>query len=461
MRNMNENWKKTLELLAPELTEVSYNTWFLPIVPQRIDDKSNTLYLKLLNDMNLNIMKSRYMSVLENAVAIAFSNKYNIELTLDDMQEENNANKRNNNEYDDSFVKRFPDEYYFNPRYNFNAFVVGNNNRYAHAASLAVAESPSCVSANPSDSYNPLFLYGGSGLGKTHLMHAIGQYLLINYPKLKVLYVSSEMFTNELIKAIGDRKTLEFRKKYRNIDVLLIDDIQFIEGKDSTQEEFFHTFNTLYEANKQIIISSDRPPAKLLNIEERLRSRFQWNMIADIQPADYENRVAILMKKAELENIEIEDNLMKVIELIAGKIKSNIRELEGAFSRVITFSNLMDKEINISLAKEVLKDIISNTDVIINPEVIKKYVCAHFNIKISDIESAKRTRALAFPRQIAMYLCREMTDLSLPKIGDAFGKRDHTTVMHGCEKIISEMKMNESVKETVETIKVNINGSNI
>ncbi|QAT41730.1 chromosomal replication initiator protein DnaA [Aminipila luticellarii] len=454
MSNMNENWKKTLELLAPELTEVSYNTWFLPIVPLKIDEENNKLYLKLLNDMNLNIMKSRYMSILENAVAIAFSKKYDIELTLDDMEEEPINYK---NEYDDSFVKRFPDEYYFNPRYNFNAFVVGNNNRYAHAASLAVAESPSCVAANPSDSYNPLFLYGGSGLGKTHLMHAIGQYILINYPKLKVLYVSSEMFTNELIKAIGDRKTLEFRNKYRNIDVLLIDDIQFIEGKDSTQEEFFHTFNTLYEANKQIIISSDRPPAKLLNIEERLRSRFQWNMIADIQPADYENRVAILMKKAELENITIDDNLMEVIALIAGKIKSNIRELEGAFSRVITFSNLMNKEINISLAKEVLKDIISNTDVIINPEVIKKYVCKHFDIKIADIESSKRTRALAFPRQIAMYLCREMTDLSLPKIGEAFGKRDHTTVMHGCEKISSEMKMNESVKEVVEAIQRNIN----
>nr|WP_315021236.1 chromosomal replication initiator protein DnaA [uncultured Aminipila sp.] len=455
MSNMNENWKKTLELLAPELTEVSYNTWFLPIVPLKIEEENNKLYLKLLNDMNLNIMKSRYMSILENAVAIAFSKKYEIELTLDDMEEEEVINHKNL--YDNSFVKRFPDEYYFNPRYNFNAFVVGNNNRYAHAASLAVAESPSCVSANPSDSYNPLFLYGGSGLGKTHLMHAIGQYLLINYPKLKVLYVSSEMFTNELIKAIGDRKTLEFRNKYRNIDVLLIDDIQFIEGKDSTQEEFFHTFNTLYEANKQIIISSDRPPAKLLNIEERLRSRFQWNMIADIQPADYENRVAILMKKAELENITIDDNLMDVIALIAGKIKSNIRELEGAFSRVITFSNLMNKEINLSLAKEVLKDIISNTDVIINPEVIKKYVCKHFDIKISDIESAKRTRALAFPRQIAMYLCREMTDLSLPKIGEAFGKRDHTTVMHGCEKITSEIKMNESVKEVVEAIKRNIN----
>lgn len=454
MNNINENWKKTLELLAPELTEVSYNTWFLPIVPLKIDKPNNKLYLKLLNDMNLNIMKSRYMSILENAVAIAFSNKYDIELTLDDIEEEIIKHK---NKYDDSFVKRFPDEYYFNPRYNFNAFVVGNNNRYAHAASLAVAESPSCVSANPSDSYNPLFLYGGSGLGKTHLMHAIGQYILINYPKLKVLYVSSEMFTNELIKAIGDRKTLEFRNKYRNIDVLLIDDIQFIEGKDSTQEEFFHTFNTLYEANKQIIISSDRPPAKLLNIEERLRSRFQWNMIADIQPADYENRVAILMKKAELENIIIDENLMDVIDLIAGKIKTNIRELEGAFTRVITFSNLMNKDINISLAKEVLKDIISNTDVIINPEVIKKFVCKHFDITISDIESKKRTRALAFPRQIAMFLCREMTDLSLPKIGDAFGKRDHTTVMHGCEKISSEIKMNESVKEVVDAIRRNIN----
>lgn len=457
MNNLKENWKKTLDLLAPELTEVSFNTWFLPIVPIKTDEANNKLYLNPSKDINLSIIKNRYLPILENAVAIAFSKKYEIEFTLETEEEP----QKKNNDYDDSFVKRFPDEYYFNPRYNFNAFVVGNNNRYAHAASLAVAESPSCVSESPSDSYNPLFLYGGSGLGKTHLMHAIGQYLLINYPKLKVLYVSSEMFTNELIKAISDRKTLEFRNKYRNIDVLLIDDIQFIEGKDSTQEEFFHTFNTLYEANKQIIISSDRPPAKLLNIEERLRSRFQWNMIADIQPPDYENRVAILMKKAELENIEVDENLMEVIGLIAGKIKSNIRELEGAFSRVITFSNLMNREINIILAKEVLKDIISSAEVIVNPEMIKRITCAQFNIKISDIESSKRTRALAFPRQIAMYLCREMTDLSLPKIGEAFGKRDHTTVMHACEKISSEIKMNESVRDVVDTIKRNINENKI
>ncbi|MGN0710223.1 MAG: chromosomal replication initiator protein DnaA [Anaerovoracaceae bacterium] len=459
MDNLKEKWEKTLELLEPDLTEVSYKTWFLPISPLKIDEENNILYLKHTNPMALGLLTGRYLPVLKNAVAVAFGKEYKIEITDNDIAERSVPKKHNKktDQYDDSFVKRFPDEYYFNPRYNFDSFVVGSNNMYAHAASLAVAESPSCIAANPSDSYNPLFLYGGSGLGKTHLMHAIGQYILVNYPQLKVLYVSSEMFTNELIKAISDRKTIEFRNKYRNIDVLLIDDIQFIEGKDSTQEEFFHTFNTLYESNKQIIISSDRPPAKLLNIEERLRSRFQWNMIADIQPADYENRVAILIKKAELENIAVDDNLMEVIALIAGKIKSNIRELEGAFTRVITFSNLMNRPINISLAKEVLKDIISNTDVIINSEVIKKYVCKHFDIKVADIESSKRTRALAFPRQIAMYLCREMTDLSLPKIGEAFGKRDHTTVMHGCEKIAAEIKMNESVKETVEAIQRSIN----
>lgn len=444
MNDINEKWEKALALLFPEMTEVSYNTWLVPIIPIRTDERNNKLFLNPCSDMNYNILTSRYLNLIANAVEVAFGKKYEVILELNESTEE-----KQEDEYD-AMKKRFPDEYYLNPRYNFNTFVVGNNNRYAHAASVAVAEAPA-------EAYNPLFLYGASGLGKTHLMHAIGQYILRNHPHLKVLYVSSEMFTNELIKALGEKKNTEFRNKYRKIDVLLIDDIQFIEGKEATQEEFFHTFNTLYDANKQIIISSDRPPAMLTKIEERLRSRFQWNIIADIQPPDYETRVAILMKKAVLENIKIDDNLEEVIHLIAEKIKMNIRELEGAFTRVIAYSSLINKEINVSFAKDVLKDIMSNAEVEITPELIKKQVCKHFNIKTIEIESAKRTRALAFPRQIAMYLCRDMTDLSLPKIGEYFGGRDHTTVMHACEKITAEIKMNESVKEVVELLQREIN----
>lgn len=444
MNDINEKWEKALALLFPEMTEVSYNTWLVPIIPIRADERNNKLFLNPCSDMNYNILTSRYLNLIANAVEVAFGKKYEVILELNESTEE-----KQEDEYD-AMKKRFPDEYYLNPRYNFNTFVVGNNNRYAHAASVAVAEAPA-------EAYNPLFLYGASGLGKTHLMHAIGQYILRNHPHLKVLYVSSEMFTNELIKALGEKKNTEFRNKYRKIDVLLIDDIQFIEGKEATQEEFFHTFNTLYDANKQIIISSDRPPAMLTKIEERLRSRFQWNIIADIQAPDYETRVAILMKKAVLENINVDDNLEEVIHLIAEKIKMNIRELEGAFTRVIAYSSLINKEINVAFAKDVLKDIMSNAEVEITPELIKKLVCKQFNIKTVEIESAKRTRALAFPRQIAMYICRDMTDLSLPKIGEYFGGRDHTTVMHACEKITSEIKMNESVKEVVELLQREIN----
>jgi chromosomal replication initiator protein len=264
------------------------------------------------------------------------------------------------------------------------------------------------------------------------------------------------MFTNELIKAIREDKNVEFRNKYRSIDVLLIDDIQFIEKKERTQEEIFHTFNTLYEANKQIIISSDRPPKEITTLEERLRSRFEWGLIADIQPPDYETRVAILRNKSELEGLETTESLLEVIGVIAEKIQSNIRELEGAFIRVIAYANLTGQKINKDLAKEVLKDVFSSKDKPVTPELVKKIVCKHFNIKQADLESSKRSRDLAFPRQIAMYICRDLTDLSLPKIGEAFGNRDHTTVLHACEKISGELKINESLREVVKEIEKSI-----
>ena len=340
----------------------------------------------------------------------------------------------------------------FNPKYTFDNFVVGNSNKYAHAAALAVAESPS-------EAYNPLFIYGGSGLGKTHLMHAIGIYLLENNPQINVLYVSSEMFTNEFIKAINTKTMNDFKKKYRQADVLMIDDIQFLGGKNETQEEFFHTFNSLYNLNKQIIISSDKAPNKLVNLEERLISRFQWNLIADIQPADYETRVAILLKKVENMNIDIDDNpdIYDVVCMIAEKIKDNIRELEGALTRVISFSQLLNEKLDKNFARKTLKDIFSNMEKTVTPEKIKKTVCRHYGIKISDIESSKKTNNIAYPRQIAMYLIREMTDYSLPKIGQFFGGKHYTTVLYACEKIENEMKTDRNLAEIIEAIKEEVN----
>lgn len=437
MKNLIENWEKTLELLKPELTAVSYDTWVYPLTPVKIDHKENKLYLSLYNDMAKSILEGRYISVIENAVKEAFGKKLKVNFIYSEEQQVNQDDMH------------FTDELYLNPKYIFNTFVIGNNNRFAHAASLAVAESPS-------KAYNPLFIYGGAGLGKTHLMHAIGHYILQQNPKSKVLYVSSEMFTNELIKAIREDKNVEFRNKYRSIDVLLIDDIQFIEKKERTQEEIFHTFNTLYEANKQIIISSDRPPKEITTLEERLRSRFEWGLIADIQAPDYETRVAILRNKSELEGLETTESLIEVIGVIAEKIQSNIRELEGAFIRVIAYANLTGQKINKELAKEVLKDVFSSRDRPVTAELIKKHICKHFNIKQSDLESAKRTRNLSFPRQIAMYICRDLTELSLPKVGEAFGNRDHTTVLHACDKISTEIKSNESLRDVIKEIEKSI-----
>lgn len=433
-QQLNSCWEKTLELLQEEMVPVSYETWIAPLTPKAIDEREKKLFLSSYNEFSCGILSGRYTHVVENAAKTAF----NMNLKVVFVTPENEVRPT------------YTDELYLNPKYIFSTFVVGNNNRFAHAASLAVAEAPG-------KAYNPLFLYGGAGLGKTHLMHAIGHYILQQNPKCKVLYVSTEMFTNELIKAIGENKTTQFRNKYRTIDVLMIDDIQFIEKKVQTQEEIFHTFNTLYEANKQIIISSDRPPKELTTLNERLRSRFEWGLVADIQSPDYETRVAILIKKAELEGMEITDNLMEIITVIAEKIQSNIRELEGAFNRVVGYANLTGEKISKELAKKVLLDVFSgNENKEITPSLIKKHVCKYFNIKQTDIESAKRSRNLAYPRQIAMYLCRELTDLSLPKIGEHFGNRDHTTVLHACDKITADLLLNGDLKQIVETLKKEI-----
>ncbi len=441
MINVEKSWEKTLELLKPELTPVSYDVWMATLKPISWDEEAGKLYLQVYNDYSKSILETRYVNVVESSAKEAFGKPIKvIFVEADDVipSKEREITK-----------KAFTDELYLNPKYIFNTFVVGNNNRFAHAASLAVAELPS-------KRYNPLFIYGAAGLGKTHLMHAIGHFIIQQSPNLKVLYVSSEMFTNELIKAIREDKNVDFRNKYRHIDVLLIDDIQFIEKKERTQEEIFHTFNTLYEANKQIIVSSDRPPKELITLAERLRSRFEWGLIADIQPPDYETRVAILIKKAEMEDVVINENILEIIEFVAEKIQSNIRELEGALIRVIAYANLTNQKINKDLAKAVLKDIFSSNNRKVTPKIIKDSVCSHFNITIADMESAKRSTNLSYPRQIAMYICRDLTTLSLPKIGEAFGHRDHTTVLHACNKISREILLNANLKEIINTLVADI-----
>lgn len=444
---MKSIWNQVLNIIEENTTSISYNTWFKPIKINNIDKNVKIVYLETDEDFIIKVLKDRYLQLIESSFKTVTGEEYRV--VIKNSSDYETIKEESPQQQPVLMDPKLRKQKIFNPRYTFDNFVVGGSNKYAHAAALAVAESPS-------EAYNPLFIYGGSGLGKTHLMNAIGIYLLENNENLNVLYVSSEMFTNEFIKALGENKTREFKNKYRKVDVLLIDDIQFLEGKDTMQEEFFHTFNSLYDLNKQIVISSDRAPNKLDKLEERLRSRFMWNLIADLQPADYETRVAILMKKAENANIEMDDDLYEVICLIAEKIKDNIRELEGAFNRIVSFSTLMEEKIDKTFAKRILKDIIQNNGTSPTPEKIKTIVSRYFKIKVSDMESSKRTSNIAFPRQIAMYLCRELTDYSLPKIGNLFGGRHYTTVMHACDKIQDEIKSNESVKETIENLKKDI-----
>src|SRR5262245_35155114 len=332
------------------------------------------------------------------------------------------------------------------PRYTFGSFVVGNSNQFAQAACQAVAELPS-------KAYNPLFLYGGVGLGKTHLLHAVGHEIARLYPSLRLLYLSTERFTNDLINAIRYDRTAEFRAKYRNIDLLLIDDIQFISGKERTQEEFFHTFNDLYEARKQIVMSSDAAPKEIPELEERLRSRFEWGLIADIQPPDFETRVAILKKKAEIERVRLPDD---VAYLIASRIKANIREIEGSLTRMIAFCALSGRDMSVDLAQEVLSDLWGEDERIITIDHIQRKVAEFFGIKLSDLRAQNRTKAIAFPRQIAMYLARQLTHASLSEVGRAFGGKDHTTVLHGVEKIQQMLQEDPKFKKTIDSITQNI-----
>lgn len=430
--------KKTINIIKGELTEVSFNTWIKSITPISIDKDS--IRLSVPNQFTKEILENRYKDLIINSMKIITTKKYDIAFLI---SSEEALETDEDQETDTNNVNTDTSSSMLNPKYKFDSFVIGNSNRFAHAACLAVAEAPA-------KAYNPLFIYGGVGLGKTHLMQAIGHYILDNNPKAKVVYVSSEKFTNELINSIKDDKNVEFRNKYRNVDVLLIDDVQFIAGKERTQEEFFHTFNALHENNKQIILSSDRPPKEIPTLEDRLRSRFEWGLIADIQAPDFETRIAILKKKADVEHLNIPNDVMVYI---ATQIKSNIRELEGALIRIVAFSSLTNKEISVDLASEALKDIISSKqNKQITIDLIQDVVSSYFNLRIEDFKSARRTKNIAFPRQIAMYLSRKLTDMSLPKIGEAFGGRDHTTVIHAYEKISSALKEDDDLKYTINEI---------
>ncbi len=456
-KELDQVWEKTLDTIKDQLSNPSFKTWFSDTSPLELTSEG-LLKLKVPNDFIKDWIESRYTDLIiktiteltDTEVELKFFTPEEIKKLEQEQKNKNKPESESRTEIkpvDNSRVKGS-----LNPKYTFETFVVGSSNRFAHAASLAVAEAPA-------KAYNPLFLYGDVGLGKTHLMQAIAHFILEHNPDHKVVYVSSETFTNELINAIKDDKTVKFRNKYRTIDILLVDDIQFLEGKERTQEEFFHTFNALHEANRQLIISSDRPPKEIPTLEERLRSRFEWGLITDIQKPDLETRIAILRKKADLENLEIPN---EVIIDIANKIQSNIRELEGALIKVIAYAELVDRDIDLELAQEALKDLI-DTDKgptrEINIPNIKKVVAENYNINLTKMDSKKRTQNIVLPRQIAMYLAREMTDSSLPVIGEAFGGRDHTTVMHAHNKITEKIEENQEFRKSISKLQKKITGS--
>ena len=440
--DIKENWDLIKETLKTEydLSEISYNTWVKPLRFHSVDHDVVTIMIPSDQAHALKYISSKYKSYFQVTVSEMFNHTYDIEFILEkDADDEMMSAPGNvyNINYENANL---------NSKYRFDTFVVGGNNKFAHSASLAVAESPGVA-------YNPLYLYGGAGLGKTHLMHSIGHFILEHNPDMKVLYVTSEQFTNEVIESIRSgnaSKMTKLREKYRTVDVLLIDDVQFIIGKESTQEEFFHTFNVLHSAGKQIILSSDKPPKEMETLEERFRSRFEWGLIADIQPPDYETRMAILKKNAENYNKEINE---EIFQYIATNIKSNIRELEGAFNKVIAYSKLNKVEINLSSVQEALKDIISpNEKKQITSGLIVEVVAEHFGITPEDIMSKRRNTEYVLPRQICMYLCRKYTDDSLQSIGKAEGKKDHTTVIHGIEKITEDIEKNDELKGKIDII---------
>lgn len=454
MNIVEQNWDQILNKMKLEYcsSNISYNTWIAPLTVYEVTD--DTVYILVKLRASLEHIEEKYLLPFKVCIAEVTGIEYEVAFVTDNQTV---IQEKKENLIKKSRANAVFERANLNPKYTFDTFVVGSNNSFAHAASLAVAESPG-------EAYNPLFIYGGVGLGKTHLMHSIAHFILENDPSKNVLYVTSETFTNELIEALKSGKTgselamTKFREKYRNNDVLLIDDIQFIIGKESTQEEFFHTFNHLHVSGKQIIISSDKPPKDIETLEARLRTRFEWGLIADISSPDYETRMAILRKKEELDGLERYHIPDDVMQYIANNIKSNIRELEGSLNKLIALSNLENKPIDIPLAAEALKDMISPDDNrVVTPELILDIVSEHFNVTVADLKGKKRNAEIVLPRQIVMYLCRVMTDTSLKAIGAFLGGKDHASVTHGIKKIEAEIKTDEALNNTVNIIMKKIN----
>lgn len=445
-----EHWSQIKELLRKELNEQAYSVWIAPTGLASSDETSltvavpNKFFKEWLEDHYAGSLNTVIKHILGREMLLKF--KISVDADRTGQAESKNTviekdikTVLTNLEEESRALKL--DGLGLNPKNTFDNFVVGPGNRFAHAACVAVSESPA-------KSYNPLFIYGGVGLGKTHLMQAVAHYIATNHQHMKILYIPSERFTTQLISAIQTRTTNKFRQMYRTVDLLLIDDIHFIAGKEATQEEFFHTFNTLYDDHKQIVISSDRPPKDIPGLEERLVSRFGWGLVTDIQAPDFETRSAILRKKAERETVKVPD---EVTSFIAEKIRTNIRELEGALIRVVAYSKLIGKEVDLPLAKEILKDMVSEEKKI-TIDLIQKRVAEFFDIKLSDMKSKKRSRAIAYPRQVAMHLSRELTSLSLPEIGNYFGGRDHTTIMHACNKIRGEAHKKDEIRKILDRL---------
>ena len=447
---LKEKWDEILLTMKIEydISDVPFKTWLLPLKLYSLENNVITILVPE-QQTGLKYIEKRYMSQFIVTIAEIMDHEFEVRFICSSDVSRINTPPVKEVSVDETNIINAG----LNPKYTFDTFVVGENNSFAYAASTAVADSPG-------DIYNPLFIYGGVGLGKTHLMQSIGNHIIRRNPSMKVMYVTSEIFTNDLVESIRKEKNtsnISFREKYRNVDVLLIDDIQFIIGKEATQDEFFHTFNTLRESKKQIIISSDRPPKDFETLEERLRTRFEWGLTVDISPPNYETRMAILHKKGEIEGYNIDN---EILEYIATNVKSNIRELEGSLTKLVAYSRLTHSDINLHFAEELLKDIISpNAHREVTPETIIQTVAEHFQLTVADITSQKRDQKIAKPRQIAMYLCRNMTDVPLQTIGNYMGKRDHTTIGYGADKISESIKNDESLKNTIDILIKKINPS--
>lgn len=435
-------WNRVLEELQNKLPRPSFETWIRPTEPMGI--YGSTLILGVASETNRQVVEHRFLPLITSTVSQVFEQPISVRIVAPqgDPAPAKHPPKR-------QVLPHNPSPPTLNPKYTFETFVIGDSNRFAHAASIAVSE-------NPARAYNPLFLYGGVGLGKTHLMHAIGHEILKRRPELKVVYVSSETFTNELINSIRDDKPMSFRNRFRNIDILLIDDIQFLAGKERTQEEFFHTFEALHGAAKQLVISSDRPPKDISTLEERLRSRFEWGLVTDIQPPDLETRIAILRKKSQIEHFDVP---VDVLGYIASRVKTNIRELEGALIRLVAYLSLHKETPTPELAARVLRDILPEMrPKQVTIKLIQNIVGQYYGLTGDDFSTKRRTRAISYPRQIAMYLARELTDFSLPKIGEEFGGRDHTTVIHACDKVQRDMLADASLSSLIDNFIGQIRG---